>query len=370
MKKTEIVSVFVLCCSLISSAISLKPLHGLSGPVGEVVGFAHHSVLKRQTVSDLTTQDIIDCTSRAVEHQCSSDYAQGVANIALGCSNQTLASNTANACARSEGGQRCGVAFLQFVLDPSTNATTCDGAVASGVCPPTCRNFLESGRSRLGCCINTYINTTDSPLFVQYNTYVDYRLWNLCNVALPAADCGNSPVTLRPPSDAQTCNPTELFSRIVQFECMTSVGQPLVNALLSNRRCYVFAKLGVDYCASNANGQFCANVIGMDLLSSARSNPLLVSLTTNCVSKSTCSSSCRSTVTNIARTYGCCVNIYNNSDIGLQFPSLSYSVWNSCGVNSPGFCKSTLKSTLSGSGTIQAFAWVTFVAIAIASYMN
>ena len=360
-------SVVVLCCSVISSAISLKPLHV---PVGKVADFAHHYVQKRQTgFPDLTTQDIIDCTSRLVEHQCSSGYAQGVADIALGCRNQTLASNTANICARSEGGERCGIAILRFVLDQTqtTNAAACDGAVASGVCESTCRDFLESARNRLGCCINTYINTTGSPLLALYSAYVDYRLWNLCNVDLPAANCSNSPVILNPPANAQTCTLTELVSRSVRYECMPSVGQPLVDALLPNRRCYAYAKLVADVCGSNDDGQFCGDVIGRDLFVSANTDPLLTSLVTNYVSSSTqCSSSCQSAVTNISSAYGCCVNIYNNSDIGLQFPSLSYRVWNSCGVNSPGFCT----STLSGSTTIQAFFWITFVGIAIASYMN
>ena len=164
MKKNTIVSILVLCCSLISSAVSLKSLRGLSLlPVGKVADFAHHHVQKRQTrVSDLTTQDIIDCTSRLAEHQCSSGYAQGVADIGLGCRNQTFASNAANACARSEGGERCGIATLRLILDQtqSTNAATCGGAVASGVCSTTCRDFLETARNRLGCCINTYVNTT------------------------------------------------------------------------------------------------------------------------------------------------------------------------------------------------------------------
>ena len=200
MKNTAIGCIFVFCYSLISSSNSLKPTHELSVAIGNVADVAHRHVLKRQTVSDLTAQDIIDCSSTIVEYQCSSDYAQRFTDIALGCRNQTLARDTANACARSEGGDRCGTAVLRILLDEtqSTNAATCVGAVASGVCPSACRSFLGVSRSRLGCCVNTYINVTGSSLLAVYGTYVDYRLWNLCDVNLPpATDCGNSPVTLK-----------------------------------------------------------------------------------------------------------------------------------------------------------------------------
>ena len=137
---------------------------------------------------------------------------------------------------------------------------------------------------------------------------------------------------------------------------MPRVGQPLVNALLSNRRCYPFAKELVDGCYVNPNGQFCTEIIV------SSSTNLLPTLRTNCISNSTCSSSCRSAVTNITRAYGCCVNFFNRSDVGIQYPSLSYSVWSSCGVESPGFCT----STLSGSVTMKAFAWNISVIIAVA----
>ena len=360
MKNTAIVYTLVLCHSLISSAISGKSRHGLSVSIAGVwtapsaAGIAHHHVQKRQTFN-VTTQDTIYCASKVLEYECSSNVAQRLADIALGCNNQALARNTANACARSERGELCGAATTRVMLEETLNASLCYGAVGVGVCPSTCRSFLEFGRSQLGCCINTYINVTGSSL---YGTYVDYHLWNLCNVELPpATGCGNSPVTVSPTASAQTCTQAEYFTRTGQYQCMPRVGQPLVDALLSNRRCYPFAKAFVDGCYVNPNGQFCTEIV---------SSYSLLTLQTNCISNSTCSSSCRSAVTNITRAYGCCVNVYNTSDVGIQDPSLSYSVWSSCGVESPGFCTSTLNSSV----TMKAFAWIISVTIAVAMYVN
>ena len=127
----------------------------------------------------------------------------------------------------------------------------------------------------------------------------------------------------------------------MDYQCTPSVGQPLVNALLQSDECTTFAATSyVDSCATNANGQTCTEVMGASL----EVDPLLSSLETNCAgSVDTCNPSCKSAITSIADSYGCCVNaVYNNSETGEQFSSLSYSLWNSCGVDSPGFCSSSL----------------------------
>ena len=362
--KISMLSLFVLC-AVANANRGLQSDLGAGASqlsVETVSAFTYH-VAKRQTTNDLTQQDILDCSSALIEYQCgTSGYAQRHVDIALGCRNNTYARNIANTCARSENGELCGTATLRFVSDEteSANAATCAGAVTSGSCPSGCRSFLQSWRSKFGCCINTYVNTTDNPLYQLYREYVDYRLWNLCNVDIPAADCGNG-LPLNPPANAQTCTSQQFFSRFIDYKCMASVGQPFVDAVLQNRRCYLYARLMMDGCASNANGQFCAEAIGLDLLESVTTDSLLVSLTSNCFSTSSCSSSCRNAITNVDNAYGCCVNIYNNSAIGLQLPSLSYSVWNSCGIDSPGFCT----STLSASPTMKGISWIIVAIIAM-----
>lgn len=309
--------------------------------------------------------------------QCgSSGYAQGIVDIALSCRNETYARATASACARSESGDFCGTATIRLILDESLaeGASSCGSVnvtATGGTCPSTCRGFLESASSRLGCCINTYLNTTFNPLAGIYSTYVDYRLWNLCNVPLPAADCSDG-LSLNPPPDAQDCTLQELFTRVYTNACTPSVGQPLVDTLQQNSNCkrLQIAEELVDICSTNANNEYCGAVLGLDVLSSITSNegpdPLLTSLAINCASDSSssvCSSSCQSAVTNIKTAYGCCVNTFNDTNSGLQ-TVLSYSLWNSCGVDTPGFCTaSTLR--LSGAADLKAFVWMIALAMAI-----
>ena len=308
-----------------------------------------HHITKRQTdandQADLS-QVLAECNAILTEYQCGpSGYAQQTVNIALGCRNQFHAHNIVNICARNENGETCGAAAIRFFISDAENAATCLGAVGSGSCPSNCSRFLESARSMLGCCINTYINTTDSPLSAVYSNQLDYRLWNLCDVPLPPTNCRNT-LSLDPPQNSQQCTAQELASLTVDYECRPSVAQPLINTLLQNNRCNIFATALVDICATNANGQYCAEALGLDLITSTSTDPLLVSLFSNCAGlEDTCSRSCQSTITSIADPYGCCVNIYNSTEPGQQIPSLSYSLWNSCGVESPGVCNSSLTTS-------------------------
>ena len=369
MKTVAILSSFLLISLVSGISLQAGLLNPLQLSIGEVANFAHRHVQKRQTLNDLTTEDVVNCTSATIEHQCSAGYAQGVIDIALRCRNETAARSTSISCARNEDGETCAVATLRLSSDStqSSNAAQCFGAVSSGFCPSACRSFLQTARSRLGCCINTYVNTTYSPVYNAYRNFVDYRLWNLCNVDLPPADCGNAP-PLNTPVEVQTCTVEEYFTRLVNYECFPSVGQPLVDALLQNPRCRVYAVLTADLCESNSNGQFCAQAISLDSLISESTDPLLVSLANCGTSTSTCSTFCQDVVTNVNGTYGCCVNIYNNSDIGRQFPSLSYSYWNLCGVKTPGFCESTL--SLSNSAVLISFAWSVVTMLGISMFIQ
>ena len=308
-----------------------------------------HRIAKRQTANDA-----VECTSIILDYQCgTSGYVQQTINIALGCREDLYAMNIATACARSKRGEKCGTAAVKFSVNDTElmNADSCSEAITSGSCPSTCCSFLESASSNLGCCINTYINSTGSVFYDLYGEYLDYRLWNWCSVPLPALTCGNA-LSLNPPQNAQlqNCTEEEFISCLVDYQCIPNVRQPLVNTLLQNDKCLIFATSLVDLCATNANRQTCAEALrSLDLFATLGFDPLFNSLETNCIGsvpEDTCNPSCQTAVTNIADSYGCCVNVYNNSEIDLQHPLLSYSLWNSCGVASPGFCTSSLMTSL------------------------
>ena len=350
-----------LCVAINAANAELRPreLSRLTTPLS--VGFLHHSrlVQKRQTLDDITDQDLIECSAASIESQCSSGLAQEAIDISLECGQADIARPISIACARNAAGTTCQEATLRITQEQLTMAAQCTGVVQTGTCPSACSEFLRTQSSTLGCCINTYINTTDSPLYQQYSNLVDYRLWNECNVPLPPAGCGNA-LPVNRPSNARNCTTTEYINRLVNYECTSNAGQQLVDALLQNTRCYPVARLQADACGRNDNGLFCAQAIGQDLLGSESTNSLVVSLITCGVSTSTCDPFCQGVIANASDVFGCCVNVYNNSDIGFEFPSLSYSYWDSCGVETPGFCTSTLSS----STAIKAFTWLVAAAMA------
>ena len=352
-----------LCGAINAANAELHPrkLSRISTPLSVGVGLVHNSrhVQKRQTFADITDQDLIDCAAASIESQCSSGLAQETVDISLECGQDAIARSVSIACARNAAGTTCQEATTRITQEQLTMAAQCTGVVQTGTCPSACSEFLRTQRSNLGCCINTYVNTTDSPLYLQYRNLVDYRLWDVCNVDLPPDGCGNA-LPVNRPSNARNCTTTEYVNLLVDYECSSSAGQQFVDALLQNTRCYPIARLQVDACGRNANGQFCAQAIGQDLLSSESTDPLLVSLANCGTSTSTCTPFCQDVIANVNDAYGCCVNVYNNSDIGLQLPSLSNSYWDSCGVETPGFCTSTLSS----STAIKAFTWLVAAAMA------
>ena len=61
------------------------------------------------------------------------------------------------------------------------------------------------------------------------------------------------------------------------------------------------------------------------------------------MSNVSCTSNCRDGISNTKTLRGCCINWVNFSTDTPQ--ALSYGVWNSCGIESPGFCESPLSLT-------------------------
>ena len=59
-----------------------------------------------------------------------------------------------------------------------------------------------------------------------------------------------------------------------------------------------------------------------------------------------CRPTCRDTLVEVKTTLDCCINIFNQSENSKNTPLLSYNFWESCGVETPGFCERTFKLTL------------------------
>lgn len=249
------------------------------------------------------------------------------------------AQRDANACARNERGVYCSSALALFSLggirhdDIVGNCSQTEVVITSNSCPLACQTLLEDFRRQLGCCINVYINGSFS-----YDNVVDYRLWNLCDVPLPAENCDNSP-TINRPVDVQACTYEEFLNKqFSQNICLPQQGKPYINAIVSTSRCnrstylYYLAKLFVDICSVDTNKHPCGaksgnlkNIIDASIIDDINSN-----CATSYQSNATCTLNCSNSIGNAKNVYGCCLNtVWLNSSISsesLLIPGLSYNV--------------------------------------------
>ena len=198
----------------------------------------HHKLVRRQTTdeSTFTEEDAAFCKAQLHDVSCSTGILQGFIDAELICGRYGIeqAQRDENVCARNERGQYCLSALSLFELRRDDIIGNCFIFDTSSACPTACRTQLEHFRSNLGCCINAFIN---SSLNSGYCKIVDYRLWNLCNVPLPAEACDNGP-TINLPVNVQECTEEEYFTkRYTQNICLPQHGQPYINAIVLNSRC-------------------------------------------------------------------------------------------------------------------------------------
>ena len=316
---------------------------------------------------DLRQTDVsslIECSFIALEQQCKGDYIQQAVDFALSCGNESLARLLADSCSRKESGEFCSEALWDSLLSAQFSVPTNCYQSQSSSCETSCREFLESIVSSLGCCVSTYSVTT------LLSSLVDAELWSLCGVEIPAK-C-TSDVEMNIPSDIDTCTDEELARGLAEAECKPSNGQPIVDELSKYSKCTTFARLLVQECGINANGEICSEVITADVLPYASNpgvddSPLFADIFTECQASPntvfSCDSSCVNFIKDVIGSYGCCVNIFNDTSLfGQQYPSLSYEVWKSCGYETLGKCT---ESTLSFSsvGTVKSFVVLVVTAV-------
>ena len=199
----------------------------------------------------------------------------------------------------------------------------------SSSCPSNCRSLLEDFRSTLGCCINAYVNRTG------YISSLDYRLWNMCDVPLPPAACGNRP-TINPPGSVRNCNfySSEDFFNKYYAE----------NLCLPERRQAYTDVLESSICGDNGTASYIKDVCSVDTngvpcgILYYRSLEDLARLDLACsASNVSCSSDCRDGITAAKKRYGCC---FRSGWFYTSAPSyLSSSVLQSCDIDLPGTCE-------------------------------
>ena len=310
----------------------------------------HHKLVRRQTTDESapTPEDVAFCSAQLNDISCSTGIVQGFIDAELSCNRGRgieEAQRDANACARNEGGQYCSSALAQFELGGIRRNDikgNCSGVLSTNSCPLACCTLLEDFSRRLGCCINAYINDSmDSSNYI-YNSYravVDYRLWNSCNVRLPADGCDNGP-TVNRPVNVRECTDEDFFNKqFTQNFCLPERGQPYINVIVLNSRCnqsyFSSTEYLMDFCSIDANGSPCG-------LTESDYN-LIDDINSDCANSDvSCTLNCSDSISDAKNAYGCCLNsVWFNTSTSAP-PALSYSVWKSCKIEMPGFCDSPL----------------------------
>ena len=312
-----------------------------------------HLLTKRQDDLDFgTPEDEAYCTARIQDASCSSGLTQGDIDAGLTCGMVGIAEATelANDCARNEHGQYCSSALTLFNVNGNEMKNiegNCSGVLVSNFCPTACRILLEDFRGRLGCCVNALVNNSRT---VSVPASVDYRVWNICDVPLPAADCEDRPVTVNPSDNEQQCIEGQYFHmKYTQNLCLPERGQPYINAIVLDRRCndtsfFISAEYVTNLCSMDDSGRVCGSTYS--IADSDVDHTRLETLNSVCATSNvSCTAACRDDIRNAKELRGCCLNWINFSTYPTE-TALSYGVWKSCGIETPGFCESPL--SLSG----------------------
>ena len=335
---------------------------------------ADHSISygrnKRQMGGDMKLdQETASCYSQMFDIYCSSAIPQIRINAFSSCGRREAAQDELQTCAKNEGGEFCYSVLYQLNGYDSFSQGECLNATASNTCVSACRMQLVSHKERIGCCLFRYLNE------------FDHSVWNLCGASLPDTPCEIPDLSIV----EQDCSVEELYSReYAHGACLPNVGQTFINSALPLRQCVQidaynsFSEDLIAQCSRNEKGQSCGLLYSEgvlhryldEIIRSCRSSIEITNI-------STCDLSCKSSITAAINSIGCCINLYNYSAFDYVFEHypnvLSYSLWNRCGFESPGFCDSTFTLTPNGSKSIQGgLTWIistlTFVVAIISNY--
>ena len=309
------------------------------------------SIERRQALSTATTSECFDITYR---HSCTdSTYAQDGASVALGCGPDYVAyaENFAANCAKRSDGKYCLDALFTSATLNFTQAAECSSAVAndSSSCSSACRSFLQSGVTIGECCFKFVFNERLSPSILGHDVRISL---DACGVVAQPA-CSQSDVDLTVPSNVQSCTNEEFLSRLAEFSCSITQGQPWINAVLENRACTPLARHYVNVCGRGVNDTYCFELLGTVNPTvptrTAFRHPYLSEAIAQCANYSTfqsesCPASCKSALQTAVNQVGCCINIFNDTINEVLLPHFSANVMTACGIESPGVCVSELRA--------------------------
>ena len=286
----------------------------------------------------LSTEEFNQCQTIANRVVCETGLQEDLYTLALECRQQETANQAQFACGiNNENGLYCGQGLeisQQFGEETSSNCRSLS------FCSSSCRNSITRIRDQLGCCSGHWTN-----LFAGSRTNFDGALWSVCGVStgeLCPIPTYNSTVTSRFCTLAETSR--ILFSR----RCMQNTSGITVETLANTTGCEGVAKIHVETCSVDSNGDFCSLKTDLRTVTNIGQN-----CAQNVVSGTGCSSACRSSMIALRNEFGCCINsLFNGTTIRVAPISgaeetlrfFTNSFWSRCNVSPPGICESPLLS--------------------------
>ncbi len=291
---------------------------------------------RSHTSQQLSLNEFNQCQNIARRVVCESGLQQQLYNLALGCRQQEFADIARFTCAVNDDRVYCGQGVE---LSQEFAAETSSRCFSLTSCTSSCRSSISNIRDRLGCCSGYW-----TPLSATRQSNLDGRLWQACGVS--TGELCPLPAFTTPSDTTRFCTETETAQIVLAQRCMQISSGITVETLANTTGCGGVAKLHVEDCSTNSNGEFCA--LNNELT-------LATTMIRNCagsVNGGTCSFSCRQSMLSLRNALGCCINtLYNgtairiaptipNADQLLSF--FTNNFWSRCSVSPPGACASTL----------------------------
>ena len=275
------------------------------------------------------------CQGIVFEEQCTSGLAQLGVNLSVECNSNEAAETINRGCQSNSDGFYCALAFSYLFNDIGTIVTEC--AMSVSTCTARCRNLLVLIRSELGCCISTMFKNSASAIY-NPQPFRD-ALWRSCEVDLITEPCPPSTIVVPQLPVDPTCTPNTFAKRAGMLNCRRQFLQPIIDALLAEGTCMLYAQGALEGCGVDEAGRPCyerAQELSQSF--SAAQNA--------CQSLIACNQTCREALQSFADAGGCCINnLFNNSLSGItniRYGWMSSLFWANCGVETPSICEPRL----------------------------
>ena len=316
--------------------------HSLSSPNSKIL-VSVNRVLRQANAANPR-----ECISGLIGAVCSTSFAPNYIDKLSQCDSfgEHAAILFETFCRRNSGGEYCSVGLYDIALNCLSLPTNCSTA---------CRASLI----KFGCCSSTII----------LDTGVDFEEM-LSHCGLPIlTECPPTSFNIPIPSNNPSCSSMEdLFSLLLPFHCSRQNIQLLLDSQNLNNCPGI--KTAILLSCSYRDGKYCVQ------------DPYTSELTRKweCPSKSDCSSRCRSSLENINKNFGCCLNIFNFSLVENSFTApqaklygtiMDNALWQECGITPPEVCEARLNagpSAYTAAGNSAFLIWTAVICNAFYFY--